>query len=96
MKRTEPMSIRQIIDQVMDASARKSDIMEHRASSLWPDVVGQGINRMTTRRYVNRGVLHVYLTSGPLKSELEFRKSAIVAAINKALGQEVLTALAIH
>ncbi|MDE5940667.1 MAG: DUF721 domain-containing protein [Muribaculaceae bacterium] len=96
MKRTDPMSVRQIIDMVVDRSASKTEMLQHRASYMWPDIVGQGVNRHTTRRYVSRGVLHVYLDSAPMKTEIEFQKSAIVAAINAALGSEVLTNLVIH
>ena len=96
MKRTDPMSVRQIIDMVVDRSASKTEMLQHRASYMWPDIVGQGVNRHTTRRYVSRGVLHVYLDSAPMKTEIEFQKSAIVAAINAALGAEVLTNLVIH
>lgn len=90
------MSIRQIIDMVVDRSLSKSEMLEHRAAYLWPDIVGQGINRHTSRRYVAKGVLHVYLDSAPMKTEIEFQKTAIVAAINQALGTEVLTNLVIH
>ena len=83
MKRTEPQSIRQIIDKVIDSSAARSDFLEHRAASLWPEIVGQGINRQTLRRYV-------------LKGELEFFKSKIIESINSALGTEVVTAIVIH
>ncbi len=96
MKRTDPMSIRQIIDQVLDNSSRKNDFMEQRAMSYWADVVGSGVNRLTMRRYVSKGVLHVYLSSAPLKTELEFRKSAIVAALNSLAGGEPLKELRIH
>lgn len=96
MKRTEPMSIREIIDRVMDASVRKDDFLAMRASYLWPDVVGPGVNRYTTRRYVRDGVLHVHLSSGPLKSELSFRREALVKAINDILGREVITAIKFH
>lgn len=96
MKRTEPMSLREIIDQVMDASARKDDILAVRAAYLWSDVVGPGVNRYTTRRYVNDGVLHVYLSSGPLKSELSFRREAIAKAINDILGKEVVKSIRFH
>ncbi len=81
---------------VVDRSASKTEMLQHRASYMWPDIVGQGVNRHTTRRYVSRGVLHVYLDSAPMKTEIEFQKSAIVAAINAALGSEVLTNLVIH
>ena len=68
MKRTDPMSIRQIIDKVLDNSSRKNEYMEQRAMSFWGDVVGAGVNRQTGRRYVSRGVLHVYVASAPLKT----------------------------
>lgn len=96
MKRTEPMSIRQIIDRVMDTSASGSQFLEQRASFLWADVVGPGVNRQTIRRYVARGELHVYIASAPLKGELEYQRAAIRDAINKILGKEVLKAVIIH
>lgn len=96
MKRTDPLSIRQIIDRVLDASAGRTEVLEHRASFMWPQIVGQGINRHTIRRYVSRGTLHVYIDSAPLKGELEFQKSRIIEAINNALGQPVLKSLAMH
>ena len=45
MKRTDPMSLRQIIDMVVDRSSSKTEMLEHRASYLWPEIVGQGVNR---------------------------------------------------
>ncbi len=90
------MSLREIIDKVMDASARKDDILAMRAASLWSDVVGSGINRYTTRRYVSKGVLHVYLSSATLKSELSFQREAIMKSINDILGNEVVTAIRFH
>lgn len=96
MKRTEPMSLREIIDRVMDASARKDDVLAMRASYLWADVVGPGVNRYTTRRYVREGVLHVHISSGPLKSELSFRREEIARAINDILGREVVKSIRFH
>ena len=96
MKRIEPMSIRQIIDRVIDTSSSRDEFLEHRAAALWAETVGPGINRHTLRRYVSKGVLHVYISSGPVKSELEYSKTRIIAAINATLGSEVLKALAIH
>lgn len=96
MKRTDPQSIRQIIDMVLDRQTDKTDLLAHRASYMWSHIVGPGINRHTTRRYVKDAILHVYLDSAPLKSELEFQKTHIVDAINRALGQPVLKSMAIH
>ena len=96
MKRTDPMSIRQIIDMVVDRSGTKSEMLEHRASYLWPDIVGPGVNRHTMRRYVADGALHVYIDSAPLKIEIDLLKTFIVYAINSLLCKDVLMNLIIH
>lgn len=96
MERIDPMSIRQIIDKVLDTSTRRKDMLEHRASYMWPEIVGPGINRQTTRRYVADGVLHVYISSATIKAELEFAREAIMRRINEAIGSEVITAIRLH
>ncbi len=96
MEKTEPLLIREIVERVLDEGLGKIEVLEHRAAALWPRIVGQGINRCTTMRYVKKGVLHVYLSSSALKSEIEFSKSNIIKAINEALGQEVLQSLRVH
>ncbi len=47
MKRVEPQSIRQIIDRVLSTSGSRQELLEHRASYLWSEIVGPGINRHT-------------------------------------------------
>ncbi len=97
MKRTQAQSIGQIIDQVMMEGENSRNVMLQRASYLWIEVVGAGINRYTTRRYVtDDGVLHVYLSSAPLKNELQFHRSRIIESINSLLGQPIITNLCIH
>lgn len=96
MKRTEPLSIRQIIDQVMDTSARRDEMLAMRASYLWADIVGPGVNRLTTKRYVKDGVLHVYITSGPLKSDLSYRRTQLLEEINRILGRPVIREIRFH
>lgn len=90
------MSIRQIIDRVMDTSARRDEVLAMRAAYLWADIVGPGVNRFTSKRYVKDGVLHVYITSGPLKSELSFRRSSLLDEINRILGRPVLREIRLH
>ena len=90
MKRTEPKQLGEIIDDALKASNLDTVAAEHRASYLWAEVVGPGLNRYTARRYVERGVMHVYLTSGPLKNELSFHRARIIEALNRAVGSDVI------
>lgn len=96
MKRTDPISIKQLIDKVMLESDTRDAMMQQRASYLWTEVVGAGVNRFTFRRYVDKGVLHVYITSASLKNDLGFLRQNILKEINSRLGAEVLSDIVIH
>lgn len=96
MKRTYPKHIAAIIDEAMDRAGLTDTLNEQRAAAAWADVVGPVINRYTMRRYVERGVLHVYLTSAPLKNELSFNKTALTEAINKQIGSETVKDIMFH
>lgn len=96
MKRVDPQSVKDIIDRVLAADNIRQSVREHRVCYLWPEIVGPGINRYTTRRYVAGGVLHVYLTSAALKNELLFHRERLVELLNKAAGEDVITEISIH
>ena len=70
MKRTEAKNVGQIIDDLLKKEHLDVALDEHRASALWPQIVGDGINRYTIRRYVNNGVMTVHLSSASLANEL--------------------------
>ena len=90
MKRTYPRHIAAIIDEAMERAGLTDSLNEQRASAAWADVVGASINRYTTRRYVDHGVLHVYLTSASLKNELGFVRDRLMDAINRWVGADVV------
>ena len=96
MKRTDPLSIKELIDKVLDDDSVRDAARAQRLCYLWPDIVGQGINRYTTRRYVADGILHVYLSSAPLKNELQFHRSRLVELLNEAVGENVITYININ
>ena len=90
MKRTEAKNIGQIIDDVLRKEHLDVALDEHRASALWPQIVGDGINRYTIRRSVKDGVMTVHLSSASLKAELMLNRAAIIERINQALGRDII------
>ncbi len=96
MKRTEPKSIAEIIDESMARAGLTGAMAEQKACYLWPEIVGPGINRYTFKRYVDHGVLHVYLTSSVLKNELFYHRSHLVEQINNAVGSTAITSIEFH
>ena len=53
MKRTEAMTVGDIIDKLLREDNIDRQFDEQKAVYLWPEVVGQGINRYTTSRWVH-------------------------------------------
>lgn len=96
MKRTEPQRVDKIIQQAIDLSGTRQTYNDQQASYLWPEIVGQAINRKTTRRWVDRGELHVCIASASLKNELAYMATSIINRINKTIGTTVITKIVFH
>lgn len=96
MKRNEPRSFAEIFNEAVEQSGHADTFAEQQAAYLWSEIVGPGVNRLTTRRMVVRGVLHVTITSAALKHELSFHRTRIAALINTRLGKNVITSIEIH
>ena len=96
MKRTEPQSFARIFDEAMARAGASETVAAQRACYLWPEIVGTGVNRYTFKRYVEGSVLHVYISSAPLKNELSFHRSTLVSQLNAAVGCEALTDIIFH
>lgn len=96
MKRTYPKHIAEIIEESIAKAGLTESLNEQRAAAAWIDVVGPAINGYTTRRYVDHGVLHVYISSAPLKNELSFNRDRIISAINRIVGAEVINDVRFH
>lgn len=97
MKRVEAQSIGEIIHDVFRYAGVEDVEARQRALNHWVDIVGPGINRQTSRRYVDSaGVMHVYITSAALKSDLQFMRSRLVCQLNESVGTNAISDLIIH
>ena len=90
MKRTEAKSIAEIIGDFMQQEDLEAPMLEHKPLHLWQDVVGPGVNRMTTERYVENGVITVKISSAALRNDLMLSRSSIIAQLNQLVGKEVI------
>lgn len=96
MKQTEAQQVGDILKAMMMSDGNEAEFNRQKVCFLWSDIVGPVINKATVKRYVDKDVMHVFLDSGPLKSELAFVKSALVEKINEAVGKKVIKDLIIH
>lgn len=93
MRRTEPKSVADIINQVLREANLDVRLDEHRAEALWPKIVGDGVAGYTVSVEVRSGVMTVRLSSSTLRNELMMSRSVLRDRINAALGREVISQL---
>lgn len=98
MKRTEPQQIGDIIQDVFERAGQKDNADRYRALVNWGNIVGGGINSLTTRRYVtDAGIMHVYISSAAVKQELMFKRSRLLEELNRYAGApDAITDIVIH
>lgn len=96
MKRRYPELIGNIIEKALKENEISSSLNEQKISYLWSEIVGPGINRYTTRRFVESGTLHVFISSASLKNELQYMRSHLIEELNKAAGANVINRIVIH
>lgn len=98
MKKTEAQPIGDIISEVFKRSGSENEAARYRALVNWVNVVGQGVNKLTTRRYVtDSGAIHVYISSAAVKADLMFMRSSLLDSLNEYAGAPgVITELVIH
>ena len=96
MKRTEAMAVGDILKAMMDSEGDTAEFDRQKASYLWSEIVGEYINRQTVRRFVTDDTLHVFIASGPLKSELAFMLPSINKKLNEAIGKRIIKKIQIH
>ncbi|MDO4319810.1 MAG: DUF721 domain-containing protein [Bacteroidales bacterium] len=96
MKKTEARRVGDIISDIIDSGGSQPEFDRQKACYLWSELLGHDINRATVRRYIDGDVMHVYMTSAALKSELSFMTDALVARINDAVGTPVIKKIVLH
>lgn len=61
--------------------------------NAWEQVMGPAITKYTHAIKLERGTLHIQLTSSVLREELSYGKEKIIANINESLGRELVSKL---
>lgn len=96
MKRTEAESIGDILRGFLDTPDSREQLNRQKVSYFWSRVVGPEVNRHTTRRYVEDRVLHVYIDSAAIKSEMAFAANSLIKVLNNEVGASVIDKIIFH
>lgn len=96
MKRKEPLRLDEVIRRMIEQTGMRPELERRTAVTMWPRIVGDSIAAYTSRIYVQDRVLHVFLSSAPLKEELGYARANLTDRINQAVGADVIDQIIIH
>lgn len=97
MKRTNTQSIADILKDFLEENPQLNEKMaETRALAAWESLMGRAAARYTTRLYIRKRVLYVYLSSAVLRGELSMCREQLVERLNEKAGMSVLDDIVLY
>ncbi|HBH47384.1 MAG TPA: DUF721 domain-containing protein [Bacteroidales bacterium] len=90
MRKNNTQEIKGVIREYIEALGHQRKLKEVNIISSWEEVMGKMIARHTTKIYIRKKVLYVYLDSPVLRNELLMRREQMQAHLNDYAGSEVV------
>jgi len=90
MRRTNTVSIEQVIAGLFGKYKIDGKIGEARIIAAWPEVLGP-LAKPTDELYIKNKVLFVNLSSSVIRNELSMMRSTLLRRLNEKAEEEVIT-----
>lgn len=91
MKRTNTQLLGEVLKEFMEDNPLLSQkLAERRLINAWTEVLGNAAERYTTRLFIKKKTLYVFLSSAVLRNELNLCRDELVKRLNNAAGSDVI------
>ena len=90
MKDSNEKTLKQAIEELIDAYRLQNGLTESKAIHAWEEIAGEFIAKRTEALYIRKNTLFVKINSAALKSELFYSKTNLMDAMNDAVGKKVI------
>ena len=84
------MEIGAAIIQYLRESGLEQSVLDVQIEEVWPQVMGDVVNRLTRSVEVRDGVLYVHVNSAALKAQLFENRFELVRKLNEAVGAKAI------
>ena len=90
MRRSNETSLKEAMEQLVDAYGLREKLDEQAVASLWDELAGGLEARHTVAVKLRKGTLHIKVDSAPLRQELLYMREGLLKTINERLGRPVV------
>ncbi len=91
MKRTNDQTLKQAIDDMLNAYKLTDKLKEMELVSNWEEIVGKAVSNRTSEVYIKNKRLFLKLSSAVLRKELAMNRQKLIQLLNDHSGSEVVT-----
>ena len=88
--RSNEISLKDAIALLLQNNNLKGKVAETRLLNSWEKIVGKLIANHTTKLFINRSTLFLYLDNAALKNELSYSREKIIKMLNEEAGEELI------
>jgi len=86
-----PVSIKDALGETLRILGLEKRVKETGAAKVWPEAVGELIDRVTEVTAVRNGVVYVRVENSIWSQELCLKKVEIIRKLNERLGEKLIT-----
>ena len=90
MPRSSEISLKDAINQLLEAYKLKPKLNEAKLTERWGSIVGEMIQKHTLQLFVKGNKLYVKLDSSVIRQEMLYSRTTIIEKVNAELGGKVV------
>ena len=96
MRRTQTRLIGDILEEFFKRPYVARKIAEGKLPEFWREIVGEHVANLTNDVRLERGILHVSVSSSVVRNDLFFRRDQLAQLINQRAGMQLVDAVIIR
>ena len=82
---SDDLPLKKIVENLFKDKRLETKYIETKVPIIWEAAVGKYIADRTVKMFVKNHTLFVYMSSAPLKQEMNFNKEKLIAVVNEKL-----------
>lgn len=90
MKKSEPQSLREVLEEAILECDMQDELMRVRASQMWRRMVGESIAAGCGRPFFRGDVMFISVRNAALRHELTMSRTAMITALNNAMKKDIV------
>ena len=93
---SDDLPLKKIVENLFKDKRLENKYIETKVPTIWGSAVGKYISERTLKMFVKNHVLYVYMSSAPLKQEMNFNKDKLIAVVNEKLQSNYIKSIEIR